>query len=275
MPTRPKTHRPLGWKPRDEKARQAAYDQQRESRSKRGYTRAWYASIRPAAIHRAGFKCEMCGILVVLRKAEATPYTPCAEVDHIDGNSRNNDPANLRCLCKPCHTQKTNREQGAGFIRPSMRPKWLKPSACKVVLVCGAAGSGKTTYVRSKAQPKDIIIDLDEIRSRLTGKPWYQWQDTEGLDDAIAERNRMLGRLHRAPAHITAWLIIQEPMVTDRRWWRRTLGNVDVHVIETPPEVCIRRIEVDSRRAKQDFWPDVVVRWWSRYSSDPDDVVVR
>jgi len=29
------------------------------------------------------------------------------DVDHIDGDHRNNDPANLQTLCKNCHVLKT------------------------------------------------------------------------------------------------------------------------------------------------------------------------
>ncbi len=36
------------------------------------------------------------------------------EVDHIDGDSRNNEPANLRCLCHRCHSRRTAKDQAFG-----------------------------------------------------------------------------------------------------------------------------------------------------------------
>ena len=39
--------------------------------------------------------------------------TVATEVDHIDGNWRNNDRANTCPLCKVCHSRKTAKEQGA------------------------------------------------------------------------------------------------------------------------------------------------------------------
>ena len=36
------------------------------------------------------------------------------EVDHIDGNSFNNEGENLRPLCKSCHSRRTARDQAFG-----------------------------------------------------------------------------------------------------------------------------------------------------------------
>jgi 5-methylcytosine-specific restriction protein A len=42
---------------------------------------------------------------------------PATDVDHIDGNARNNDVHNLQSLCHSCHSRKTARQDG-GFGRP-------------------------------------------------------------------------------------------------------------------------------------------------------------
>lgn len=53
--------------------------------------------------------CEKC--------KQEFPFGRGLEVDHIDGNSYHQDVKNLQLLCKPCHREKTAKEQGYGSGR--------------------------------------------------------------------------------------------------------------------------------------------------------------
>jgi hypothetical protein len=58
--------------------------------------------------------CEKCNFI--------PEHTSQLDVDHIDGNKKNNDPSNLQTLCANCHRLKTylNKDGAwkAGYIAP-------------------------------------------------------------------------------------------------------------------------------------------------------------
>ena len=81
-----------------------AADRERGSSTERGYGRQW-RKVRAAVLADEPL-CRMC--------AEQGTTMAATEVDHVDGNSSNNDRANLRPLCKPCHSRRTLRDQGWG-----------------------------------------------------------------------------------------------------------------------------------------------------------------
>jgi 5-methylcytosine-specific restriction protein A len=91
MPNAPPKHRPVGWVSPEE------YDRTRGSAASRGYDAKWRV-VRAAHLKRYP-ACVWCA-------------DRATEVDHIDGNARNNVAANLRSACKPCHSRRTARDQG-------------------------------------------------------------------------------------------------------------------------------------------------------------------
>lgn len=96
---------PIGYCAEHQRDTQKRFDATRGNSAQRGYGHAWRTRIRPAALAREPL-CRLC---------EANGRTTIAvEVDHIDGDSRNNDPSNLRALCKPCHSARTARDQAWG-----------------------------------------------------------------------------------------------------------------------------------------------------------------
>lgn len=72
----------------------------RPSAGRRGYGIKWQR-IRRRHLERQPF-CVECGALAT-------------DVDHIDGDSRNNEPTNLRSFCHSHHSQRTARDQPGGW----------------------------------------------------------------------------------------------------------------------------------------------------------------
>ena len=86
----------------------------RETRSSKGTLRPTCSSCRRKPWHQ--FKkdqCECCGFVPVWKGQ--------LDVDHIDGNKKNNSPDNLQTLCANCHRLKT-------FLNGDHKTKAPRPS---------------------------------------------------------------------------------------------------------------------------------------------------
>lgn len=92
-----------------------------ESRQSRGYGSAW-EKVRKQVIERDKGLCQPC-----LRAGRVTAFRA---VDHITpkavaekqrwSQAKTDDPDNLQCICKPCHDEKTAKENGQAY-RPKVQ----------------------------------------------------------------------------------------------------------------------------------------------------------
>lgn len=256
--------RPLSVAPprRRRHSQRRRFDGYRESAAKRGYDREW----REAS---AAYLVEHPWCVYCLRRGK---HTRARVVDHIDPHK--GDPVkfwdidNWQSLCKPCHDRDKQRDEKRGYVvgsdlggRPFDKahpwsadrgrrwpysiPDGVRPSGIPVHLVCGAPGSGKTTFVRAHAAPGDLVIDFDDIRQSL-GFQRYS-PDRREIMAALVERSRIIKSLaDRCEGE--AWLIAAAPTNDERAQWREALGDVTVHAIDTPSDECKRRIRSDPTR---------------------------
>jgi hypothetical protein len=269
MPSRPPVYRPAGWAPDRQRLQQrkAPLDARRGSAASRGYDGEW-RKLRLAYLAQHPL-CVMCD-----------GPTPATVVDHIISIAERPDLrldwSNLRPLCKRHHDQHTAREQG--MAAPAHRhPDWLKPSLIPLVIVCGPPASGKTTYVRNHAGPRDMVIDLDVIGAELDGSDTEHGWDRKWLKAAIRERNKRLGTLCKPGCgHERAWLIVSEPKAEDRQWWADKMKPERIVVLEVSAAECMRRVrcsgERDAKRSRQDA---VIGRWWETYQRREGDHIIR
>ena len=223
---------------------------------------------------------------------------PAGVVDHIVPIKHGGDAfpplEGLRALCHPCHSRKTARGVEAGAFKSKRArgscdaegrpldaahpwnggngrwspevierrmPSYLKPSAIPLTIVCGPPASGKSTYVRERAGPGDIIICLDRIMQEITGLPEHR-TEVSALPRAMERRNARLRGLATDTSHDRAWFIVSAPDPSDRRKWSAMLGGKLV-VLNTPLRECIRRIKADETRAGvEDRMIETATNWW-------------
>lgn len=256
MPSRPPNQR--GGK------RKVIARRNRQTTTERGYGWFWQQLRRLVLADEP--LCRMCwedGGLVV----------PAQEVDHIDGDSHNNERDNLRPLCTACHLQRTARDQAFGNVM--WRPDWLKPSTIPLVMICGAPASGKSYYVHEHRGVRDLVIDLDVIAAGMAASTLHGWDRGMYLRLAIRKRNEMLGDIGRDTARWpAAWLIVSEAKAEHRQWWADTLKPERIVVMETSPELCRQRVVEDPLRPR-DRTQEAITRWWQDYSRRTGDEIVK
>lgn len=187
-----------------------------------------------AKIRREEPLCRHC---LAIGRATAT-----TQIDHIVPLSMggSNGRENLQGLCDGCHDIKTAKESASGY-GASTHPAWLEPSAIPLTIVCGPPCSGKTTYIAGRAEPDDIVIDIDTIARDLSPAyiHWSGMMTSDLLSRSIRVRNALLGTLARSTRR-RAWLIVSAPTQEEREWWRLKLCG-DVVLLDPGPAECKRR----------------------------------
>lgn len=219
MPCLPTSHRPPAPKP-------ARWGADKVARKLTG--RPW-RRLREQVLQRDSYLCQRC--LALGRYQEAS------EVDHIIPVAKGGSDqlSNLAAICTPCHKAKTAGEGG----RASTHPEWLPKPECKVVVVTGPPGAGKTTWAKSQAKPLDTVIDLDECFMQVCGVHGHE-ADRSYLDAALRLRNSMLADL-AAKSSGSAYLIVGEPTAGRVKWWLGKLGAEHV-LIDPGIDVCMKRV---------------------------------
>ena len=238
--------------------------------------------------------CEHCKAIGLLVLASV--------VDHVQPIKHGGDPFpaldGLAALCPPSHSAKTARGIEAGAAKTTRQrnrrgctasglpidpshhwnggngrlseetierrmPSELKPSRIPLTIVCGPAGSGKSSYVHERAGSNDVVICLDTIIMKLTKLPEHHsqpWAVTKALDI----RNMKLRRLADDVEHERAWFIISAPEPRERARWQARLGG-DLVVLSTPLPECARRIKADPARAGlTERMIATATDWWAK-----------
>lgn len=212
---------------------------------------------------RAGFLakhsvCEQCG-------------APATVLDHITPHrgdwrlfwARENWSAK----CKPCHDRKTALEDGRwGY---ASKPATMGKSLVPLLVVAGPPGAGKSLLVSRYLEPGDLLVDLDVIKSELSGLPLYHAEHADWMKPAMQERNRRLLSLCDAPACKRAWLVTTAPTAADRRFWREQAGARTLLVVASP-ETCRARVLADERRPhhRKAEHLQAIDAWFARYTVD-------
>jgi hypothetical protein len=142
-------------------------------------------------------------------------------------------------------------------------PARLPKPNCRVVLVCGPPGAGKSTYVRGHMQPGDPVIDIDLIAK---DHGYSRWRPEEATGMLLAERNERLALLSLSPCDRVAWVIVGAPGKALRAWWRAQLNVAegDMVLLVPPRAELIKRVKADPDRKAVIGLHTVLIDQWFR-----------
>jgi hypothetical protein len=252
-------------------------EHQRHSKAVTRGTR--WRTLRMAILERDGFRCRTCGIGGRLEVDHIRPVRTHPDLSY--------DPGNLQALCASCHTRKTRVECGMQPALPERKawgdaiaelergragrfgfsiPHFIRPSAVPVFLVCGPPGAGKSTLVRKRAYPADVIVDFDTYLKAAGGQKWDT--DPAKVKQAFAARDDVLRSLATRDRG-RAWVIAIAPSRAERLAWQTALRRVSILMLDVPADTCKARIRADAERTHAaDLMCSAVDDWWRTYAAE-------
>ena len=262
---------PAGQRYCDEhKADARAHDQRRASASRRGYGARW-RKLRNLVLAEEPLCRDPFGVHKAAGRVE-----PATDVDHIVPRAQGGTDAreNLQGLCHVCHSRKTALEDG-GFGNSLYYPVLYEGINATIVMVCGAPGSGKTTFVELNKAKDDIVFDLDQIIMELTNTPIYQSREPSVLETAFQERNKRLEALQGKEITETIWFVVSAAKTKDRNKWKRLLNPVRTYIIKPDMNTCVDRVLADWRRSEiMGQHTKAISRWFAHFDLQPGETVI-
>jgi 5-methylcytosine-specific restriction protein A len=205
-------------------------------------------------------------------------YVSATDVHHVIPHKGNREifyKSPLQSLCHECHSKQTRLENWKDY--QINYPLIKQTPTIPIIMICGAPASGKSTYIVQHAENKDIVIDLDLIKAKVSGKPIYFPVDKRYLDLAIRKRNEILENLYQFDNDgQKVWFIVAAGRYSDRELWRRILSPIQTLVMLPSKAECINRIEADqSRRLIKHEQIAAVHTWFDFYYQIPGEIEVR
>lgn len=147
------------------------------------------------------------------------------------------NPNNIAILHWRCHNEVHER---FGFGNSNRIEK-------KVYLITGSSCSGKTSFVKERLEPNDIILDIDDIWQMISGQPRYV--KPNALKPIVfAIRDEIKDQVSKgAGTWRNAYIIESLPNERDREReaQRYRAFNVEVITMDATKEECLNRLHLN------------------------------
>ena len=201
--------------------------------------------------------CERCGNVAAI----------CHHKNYIKPNNINDpsitlNPDNLECLCQECHNREHFKKR-ANFNGVAFDEKGNLVKAPNAYVICGPAGSGKTTYVQENKADNDIVFDFDYICAAIMGTKEIHGNHDVALSVASEMREAFFQCVEQHKGKWDkAWIITStaDKALLNLMAYRL---RADIVIMPTTLEECTDRINKDPERANKLFHVRLAEKWFS------------
>lgn len=195
---------------------------------------------------------------------------------NIDNPSVSTNPDNCITLCKDCHISihkksttksRLSNRKTSSVTNGVFFDEQGNIQQQKIYIVCGAPGSGKTTYVRQHFSKGDMIVDLDYIKQAIT------MCDRTDAPDELLEVSEAIRELlykyieDRRVSAKTIWVVSSLPTRQQRQSLIDRLNGELIHIEATVQE-CIEHISFDNERKDKQKQIDIIDKYFGYYEKD-------
>jgi len=165
-----------------------------------------YKELRRRVLERDGHKCVWCGVGASWNDKPLT-----LQVDHIDGDRRNNSEENLRTMCPNCHSQtdtytfnKTKsdfdnrlKKYLEGMTKEQIQKFFLDHTHKEIVDITETCLRSLRKYIKENgiisrhkvvAQGKMVYLNKEELRELLNKKSFVEIGKMYGVSEACVRK---------------------------------------------------------------------------------------
>ncbi|QXU55205.1 hypothetical protein [Rhodococcus sp. LW-XY12] len=132
-----------------------------------------------------------------------------------------------------------------------------------ITIVSGAPCSGKTTYVRERAHPRDIIVDFDLLAQALGSRNTHaHWPEHVAFARLMRRHAIDLAATQRA-LYPVAWIIDTAPSHSALAYY--AAAGARFEVCDPGRDECLRRALADNR---PDWTIPEIHRWYDTHTQE-------
>lgn len=238
--------------------------------SRKFYNSKEWIRIRDLAFSRDNGLCQKC----LKEKGELIPGDEVHHKIWLRPTNINNPNItlnidNLVTLCRDCHMsihKKSRKEKRKNIVMNGMyidEKGQLRKQ--KIVVVHGAPGSGKTTYVKEHMEKGDLVVDFDLIKQSISMCDKTEIPDTLlGVAESIRETIYKLIEDKKVDAK-TIWIIASLPTRKQRSDMKSRFNADEMIHIDTNIEECIEHILNDEERKDKEKQMILIDKYFGYY----------